>query len=238
MAPQRAVARLYLPKHLAQHSRSQLAELAQLAARSAMPKRKRTSAEAKQGAEFRDLPESIVKEHLLPFLCHESWYDGHQFIFEQIIGVGHRMVEHGSWKHAGFEWARDISQLACTNRAMWKALGSVSLQALRRNRDCHALFLSHALRELYRLQGLPSYGDLFKVDDVALSLLPKEEARRSILMRYKVASFQRKLLAPLSRLDLGREFRSSSRLDLVEEPVQPEAHRFHYDDGGVDVIYW
>ena len=157
-----------------------------------MPKRKRTSAEAKQGAQFRDLPDSIVKEHLLPFLCHESWYDGHQFIFEQIMGVGHRMVEHGSWKHAGFEWARDISQLACTNRAMWKALGSVSLQALRRNRDCHVLFLNHALRELYRLQGLPLWGDLFNGDDVALNLLPKEEARRSILMRHKVASFPAK----------------------------------------------
>ena len=235
MAPQRAVARLYLPKHLAQHSRSQLAARS---ARSAMPKRKRPSAEAKQGAQLRDLPDSIVKEHLLPFLCHESWYDGHQFIFEQIMGVGHRMVEHGSWKHAGFEWARDISQLACTNRAMWKALGSVSLQALRRNRDCHVLFLNHALRELYMLQGLPLWGDLFNGDDVALNLLPKEEARRSILMRHKVASFQRKLLVPLSRLDLGRELRSSSRLDLAEEPLQPVAHRFHYDDGGVDVIYW
>ena len=148
------------------------------------------------------------------------------------------MLERGSWKHAGFQWARDISQLACTNRTMWKALGLESLQALRRKRDCHALFLSHVLRELYMLQGLPLYGDLYKVEDIALSLLPKEEARRSILTRYKVASFQRKLQVPLSRLDLEREFRSFSRLDLVEEPVQPEAHRFHYDDGGVDVIYW
>ena len=171
-----------------------------------MPKRSRTSPEAKQGVQFRDLPESIVKEHLLPFLRHSSWYDGHQFVFEQLIGVGERMSEHGSWKHAGFQWARD------------------SHQALRRARarHCHTLFLGHVLCKLYMLQGLPLGGDLFKVEDIALRLLPKEEARRSILTRYKVASFQRKLLVP-------RSPRSFSRLvhdDLVEAPLQPEAHEF------------
>ena len=99
-------------------------------ARSAMPKRKRTSAEAKQGAQFRDLPESIVKGHLLPFLCHESWYNRHQFCFEQLRGVVTHMLDRGSWKHAAFQWAEDVYHLAGTNRAMWKALGRVSLGGL------------------------------------------------------------------------------------------------------------
>ena len=206
-----------------------------------MPKRKRTSAEAKQGAQFRDLPESIVKGHLLPFLCHESWYNGHQFCFEQLIGVVTHMLDRGSWKHAAFQWAEDVYHLAGTNRAMWKALGRVSLGGLMTNLNCHTLFLGDAVRKLWSLLGLPSTQELLTAERTALRLLPKEEARRTILTRYKVASFQRKLLVPRSIEGLEREFRSSSRLvrdDLVEEPVQPEAHRFHYDDGGVDVIYW
>ena len=85
--------------------------LPRLSAFAAMPKRAQTAAPQRakrsraQGARFSDLPEGILKEHLLPFLCHESWYSGHEFVFEQTIGAGERMRQLGSWKHAGFQWA-------------------------------------------------------------------------------------------------------------------------------------
>ena len=103
------------------------------------------------------------------------------------------------------------------------------------------LFLGDCLRELYRLLGLPMRGNHWDVDLAALRLLPKEEARRKVLTRYKLASFQHKLVAPRQSPELEREFRRlGPRVldDLVEEPVEPEAHEFHYDDGTVDVIYW
>ena len=84
-------------------------------------------------------------------------------------------------------------------------------------------------------------GNHWDVDLAALRLLPKEEARRSVLTRYKLASFQHKLVVPRQSPELEREFRRlGPRIldDLVEEPVEPEAHKFHYDDGTVDVIYW
>ncbi|CAE7886694.1 unnamed protein product, partial [Symbiodinium necroappetens] len=191
--------------------------------------------------QFRNLPESIVKEHLLPFLCHESWYNGHQFCFEQLRGAGAHMLDRGSWKHAAFQWAEDVYHLAGTNRAKWNTLGRVSQEALANNLNCHTLFLGDAVREVLSLQGLSLNFELVAAEVAALRLLPKEAARRSILTRYKVAKFQRKLLVPRSIEGLEREFRSFSQLvheDLVEEPVQPDAHEFCYDDGSVDVVYW